>query len=76
MPKKVCMMKIKAVTRLLAQGLSCRDISEQTGVSKSSVLRLSRKLPEEIKRSSERASSVSEDELKDLVHNSKNSLSI
>lgn len=67
MPKKVCMMKIKAVTRLLAQGLSCREISQQTGVSRSSVSRLSQKLPKELKRSSERATSVTEDELKALV---------
>lgn len=67
MPKKVCMIKIKAVAQLITQGLSCREISSQTGVSKSTVSNILQKLPNDIKTNPEKLAALPESKLKELV---------
>ncbi len=73
MPKRIYMAQLKEVVQLLNQQQSCRQISEMTGVSKSTVSNISKRLKESVVITPENLATAKESVLKELLLTSKKS---
>lgn len=65
------MANIKEAARLICSGLSCREVSKRTGISKTTVSEIAKNLPEEIRKAPEKISEIEDEEFKQLVRPSK-----